>query len=262
MDTATLTSTLTPLGLNDSDATVYVLLNTDGESDVPKLMNRTKLSRTAIYHCLNRLTERKLIEQRKSGKNAYYSMTDPRNLQVLFEEKKRSDNELERAFRNNLTDLANRYQRTSRQPGVSFFHGKAEIIEMYEQFYQDNEPVDSIEEAGEMLKFLGDYAQTYVRKRIEHHMPNRCIAPDVNTMNTTDPKQLREVRLVPTHLFPFRMDIKIAGLKTLLVTFNHNQAIGVSVDSQEIADNFRILFNFLWTTVNQVGIGDPRIVRN
>jgi len=237
MDTATLTSTLIHLGLSNSDATVYVLLNTDGESDVPKLMNRTKLSRTAIYHCLNRLTERKLIE-----------------------EKKRSDNELERAFRNNLTDLANRYQRTSRQPGVSFFHGKAEIIEMYEQFYQDNEPVDSIEEAGEMLKFLGDYAHTYVRKRVEHHMPNRCIAPDVNTMNTTDPKQLREVRLVPTHLFPFRMDIKIAGLKTLLVTFNHNQAIGVSVDSQEIADNFRILFNFLWTAINQVGMGDPRTV--
>jgi hypothetical protein len=77
-------------------------------------------------------------------------------------------------------------------------------------------------------------------------------------MNTTDPKQLREVRIVPTRLFPFRMDIKIAGNKTLLVTFNQNQAVGVLVDNPEIATNFKILFHFLWTTIDRAGIGDLR----
>ncbi len=256
----TIQKTLIHFGLTDADTKVYLVLNQKGECDIPTLVDETKLSRTAIYDSINSLTDKKLLIHRKIGKAAYYNTTHPQQLENLLLERRRVETELENTMQTSIKELTKIYSLVSDQPGVYFFHTKDEIISMYEDFYQTGVPVDSIEEKGEMLKFISEYAHTYVKKRIQHKMYNRCIAPDVNIMNTTDPKKLREVRLVPTAKFPFRMDIKIAGAKTVLVTFNKEKAIGVLIDNQEIAENFRILFNFLWEAIDAAKIGDARVV--
>lgn len=254
----TLHKTLLQFGLNDSDVSIYLTLNRLGESDIPTLTRETELSRTAIYDSINVLTEKKLLEHRKVGRTAYYNTSHPQHLANLIHEKRQSDFELERTMESSIKELTKNYNLVSHKPGVYFFQGKEGIMKMYEEFYQNDVPVQSIEEKGEMLKFLGDYAYEYVEKRMAHRMPNRCIAPDLNTMNTTDPKKLREVRLVPTDKFPFRMDIKIAGPKTVLVTFDKNNAMGVMIDNKEIAENFQILFDFLWYAVDKAGLGEHR----
>lgn len=255
----TIHNTLLHFGLSDVDAKIYLTLNNYGESDIPTLVDRTSLSRTAIYEALNNLDQKKLIEHRKVGRTAYYNTSHPQHLEALIAEKKQADAALEHSMQQSIQELTKTYSIVSDKPGVYFFQGKDGIIKMYEEFYQTDVPVDSIEEKGEMLKFIGEYAYTYVEKRIQHNMYNRCIAPADNTMNTTDPKKLREVRLVPTDQFPFRMDIKIAGSKTVLVTFNKNKALGVMIDNPEISDNFKILFNFLWQTIDQAKVGDARL---
>lgn len=258
----TLQKTLIHFGLTEADTKVYLTLNQRGESDISTLVKETKLSRTAIYDSINSLTEKKLLTHRKVGKTAYYNITHPQQLENLLIEKRRAEAELEHTMQASIKELTRSYNLVSDQPGVYFFNGKEEIISMYEDFYQDNVPVDSIEEKGEMLKFINEYAHTYVKKRIQHNMYNRCIAPDVNTMNTTDPKMLREVRLVPTDKFPFRMDVKIAGSKTVLVTFNKEKAVGLLIDNKEMTNNFKILFNFLWETIDVAKIGDSRPAAN
>lgn len=254
----TIHKTLQQFGLSEADVNLYLVLNSLGESDIPTITHKTNLSRTAIYDSINSLTEHNLIIHRKIGRSAYYNTTHPQELERLITKKKQREAQLERTMQASIQELIKTYNLVSNRPGIYYFSGKEEIIKMYEDFYQENEPVDSIEEKGEMLKFLGDYCYTYVEKRIQHRMYNRCIAPDSNTMNYTDPKKLREVRIVPTTLFPFRMDIKIAGSKTVLVTFDQNKAMGVLIDNPEIAANFKILFNFLWTMIDRSGLGDPR----
>jgi hypothetical protein len=110
----------------------------------------------------------------------------------------------------------------------------------------NNLPIDSIEEKGDLLAYLPDYASEYVQKRVQKKLFNRVISPDSNILNKTDPKKFIEARLASTNEFPFRMDIKISGHKVSLITFQKKNAVGVLIDNPEIADNFRILFNLLW----------------
>lgn len=248
---STLHNILTKFGLSDADAKVYLMLDNAGESDIATMMDSTGLSRTAIYDTITKLTEKKLLEHRKVGKTAYYNITHPQHLEALLIEKKQADAELEHAMQQSIQELTKTYNVVSDQPGIYFFPGKENIIKMYNSFFQDDEPVDSIEEEGQMLKFLGDYCYEYIAKRIQHRMYNRCIAPQTNTLNSSDSKQLREGRLISPAVFPFRMDIKMAGSKTILVTFNNNKALGVMIDNPEITENFKILFNFLWMMLDQ-----------
>src|SRR5690606_1135553 len=110
------------------------------------------------------------------------------------------------------------------RPGVKFYEGKEGIIQAYEELLDNMQPIDSIEDARDMVDFIPDYVQTYVRKRVERGLPNRSIAPDTNTINDPNPDRLLDSRLLPASLFPFRMDIKISGNTVQLTTLEKNQA--------------------------------------
>lgn len=243
----TIHTTLVHFGLNDTDAKVYLLLNNRGESDIPTLVDRTGLSRTAIYDALNNLDQKKLIEHRKVGRTAYYNTSHPQYLEALITEKKQADAELERNMKANIVQLTELYQLVSNQPGLYSFNGKEGIIKVYEELLADQQNIDSIEDKGEMKKFIPQYsAIDFPRKRVQCGIFNRVIAPSNNQINPTNKKQLRETHLVDVNLFPFGMDIKMNTKKVVMVTFQQETAVGVVIIHPIIVKNFQILFNWMW----------------
>ena len=70
---------------------------------------------------------------------------------------------------------------------------------------------------------------------------------------------MRETKFLATALFPFRMDIKIAGRLVSLITFKKDSTVGVLIDNQEIADNFQILFELLWRAAGAITKTTPPV---
>jgi len=138
--------------------------------------------------------------------------------------------------------------------GVRYYEGKEGIIKIYEELLDNNQPIDSIEEKGDLLAYIPNYAADYVKKRIKRKLFNRVISPDTNTLNKTNSEKFIEARPVSAEEFPFRMDIKISGHKVSLITFQKKNAVGILIDNPEIADNFKILFNFLWSKLKPASI--------
>lgn len=248
----TIQKALIHFGLSEADVKVYLALNQHGELDIPALVGETHLSRTAIYDSINSLTGKKLLVHRKLGKTAYYSTTHPQHLESLLVEKKLADAEFERNFSSGIAALTETFQIVSNQPGLYSFAGKEGVIKVYEELIADGQNIDSIEDKGEMKKFIPQYSTVdFPRKRIQRDIFNRVIAPASNTINPSSPKQLRETHLVDPTLFPFGMDIKMNDKKVVMVTFQKETAIGVVIIHPIIVQNFKILFNWLWhmTTV-------------
>lgn len=243
----TLQKTLIHFGLTEADTKVYLTLNQRGESDISTLLKETKLSRTAIYDSINSLTEMKLLTHRKVGKTAYYNITHPQQLEQLLNEKKMAEANQERNFQASIASLTEMYELVSDQPGLYSFAGKEGIIKVYEELLADGQNIDSIEDKGEMKNFIPQYsAVEFPRKRIQHNIFNRVIAPAINTINPTNPAQLRETHFVDPELFPFGMDIKMNNKKVVMVTFQKDTAIGVVIIHPVIVKNFQVLFNWLW----------------
>lgn len=257
----TLHETLLKTGMEPTTAEIYLTLVENGEMTVPKLLEKVPLSRATVYEALPTLLAEGFVEYRKEGRVAYYKPNHPSKLFTLIEEKKREVSLLEGEFKGVVQSLTGMFNLSNNQPGVRLFEGKEGMIEAYDTLLNLQQPIDSIEDKGDMLDFFGDYVKEYVTKRIERKIPNRAIAPDTNTINDPNPEKFIDSRLIPAAKFPFSMDIKICGDLVQIATLKEGQGVAVHISNPLIAANFRVMFNYMWAEASkdQAASDTPRV---
>lgn len=254
------TKMFTDLGLTENESMVYALLLEEGPKNAKEILELTELKKGSVYYILEQLELSGLLEKKKVEKKTVFQVTHPKNLHLYIQKKQAALQQAENALTTNLPDLVSEYNMAHYKPGVHFAEGKEAIIAMYKEFLAEGEEIYSIEESGEMVKYLEEYTDEYIAARVKNKQHNKSIAPSTNTLNMTDPEKYIETQLVDVKDFPFRMDVKISGAKTMLVTFNDDAAIGVTIDNPEIAENFSMLFDLLWKALKKAKMSDPNIV--
>jgi len=239
--------TLSLAGLTPDQATVYEVLLKNGPQTARKVSQITPFKRSLVYKHLEDLQKLGLVARHDEvGKVSVFEPAHPLKLKELTEKQETQAKSAQIALESILGSMTSDFNLVSGKPGVQFFEGKPGIIKLYEQILAHGQNIDSIEDKGEMVSFFPDYVKEFIAKRIKKGLHNRVIAPSNSPINVSSEKELRETRLVETARFPFRMDIKIAGRLVSLITFQKEHPVGVLVDNQEIADNFRLLFDLLW----------------
>ncbi|MBI2427177.1 MAG: hypothetical protein HYV34_05010 [Candidatus Kerfeldbacteria bacterium] len=247
--------TLAQSGLNKNQAILYDILLQSGESTAGALAKQSPLKRGLTYKTLEELIELDLVEKKdEPGKVARFTPLHPLKLRELAEKRERDAKDAQSALGGVLESLVANYNLTVGKPGVQIFEGRDGIIHAYKTILAQNQPIDSIEDDGSMMKFIPDYVKEYTRERIRRKLLNRSVSPATNAINKSDPARFIEGRHLPNSVFPFSMDIKIAGDKVLFVTLKEKTAIAVLMQHEEIVRNFRILFELLW---NVAGRGFP-----
>ena len=234
-------------GLTPEQAIIYEFLIKNGPQPAGKVSLKTPLKRGLVYKLLEQLVESGLvIKKDEPEKVAIFEPAHPLKLKELAEKKEEQAKNAQEALKGVLEKLTLDYNLISGKPGVKFYEGQEGIIKVYEQLLEQGANIDSIEDKGEMAAFIPEYSKNYPWRRVRRNIFNRVVAPSDNTINPTDPKQMRETRFIPTAEFPFRMDIKIAGRLVSLITFQKENPIGILIDNQEVADNFKMLFELVW----------------
>lgn len=237
---------LTQIGLSEKQAVVYEALLNLGKATIGKLLPKIPYKRGNTYDILEELKEKALLSEIEERGKKVFIVEPPEQLKVLIEKKAQEMKQQEKSLQANFDQLASVYRLAMSKPGVRYYEGKDGIIKIYEELLNNSKPIDSIEEKGDLLKYIPDYAPEFVKKRVNLKLFNRVISPDTNKLNKTDPDKFIKAKLIPADKFPFRMDVKISGGIVSLITFQKNNAVGVLIDNPEIADNFKILFNYLW----------------
>ncbi|MFA6272088.1 MAG: helix-turn-helix domain-containing protein [Patescibacteria group bacterium] len=239
--------TLVQIGLTEKEAAVYEALLELGKAGMGGLLKKIPYKRGNAYDLVKALIDKGLVTETVIKGKKVFVIEPPERIKVLLDEREKTVQQQAKTLNANYESLNSLYRITMNKPGVRYFEGKEGIIKIYEELLANNQPIDSIEDKGDLVESIPDYAATYVKKRVQKRIPNRVISPDTNTLNQSNPEKLLEARLVPADQFPFRMDIKISGNKVSLITFPEKNIVGVLIDNQEIAENFHILFEFLWT---------------
>ena len=239
---------LSQAGLYADQAKIYEILIKNGPLEAGKIAKKTDITRSLVYKILEELIEKGLVlKDEQSQKVIIFKPEHPLKLQVIQEKMAQKAKNAQIALDTILPALSSDFNQLFGSAHVRFFEGKEGIIKLYEIILAQKAPIDSIEEKGDMLAFIPDYVPIFVKKRIAAQIPNRVISPENNPYNKTDPSKFIEAKLVLVEKFPFRIDIKICADKISLITFKKETAFAALIDDQEIADNFRILFNFIWS---------------
>ena len=66
-----------------------------------------------------------------------------------------------------------------------------------------------------------------------------------------DLKKMRKVKDLSKEEFPFDCDINICKNNVTIASTDKEQPVAVSIQNQNIADNFRILFDLIWNLLEE-----------
>ena len=132
---------LIKVGLNESQAKVYLHLLGGSPSTPPLISKALKITRTNTYKVLDGLVEVGLVSKAEINKKLTYRAEDPAALSSLVAEERNKVIALEHSVKEALSDLRKQFKKNSAQGNVSLLKGRQNVITSYVQQASIGQPI-------------------------------------------------------------------------------------------------------------------------
>ncbi|MFH1291604.1 MAG: helix-turn-helix domain-containing protein [bacterium] len=262
--------TLMEYGFDPSEAEIYVILQQNGELDVPTILGKTNLSRASVYDSLNFLISKEFVEYRKQGRRAFYRPSHPTKLFGLIEQKKRESSIIGQEMEQTIRDLTGMYNITQNKPGVRFFEGKEGLIEALYDTLNETGPIYAYIDSDAVDEFTADINKDYIKKRIKKGISKKILAldtPETRKVFKEEINDLTEFKFLPKEIRPFGTAMQIYGNKISYFTLRENDVIALIIDDPHICQMHKNIFAYFWNkqeqkTIAQSGDGSVTVFDN
>jgi len=249
---------LEKLDLTHNEIKIYHASLDLGESTVTALARHAGIHRVAAYALVENLLQKGLLTRADSSHGQVIAPTSPRSIKTLLQDKRRSVRKLELKYEEILPDLLSIYQHTSSRPRVQFYEGIKGLEQMnwdvtttMLDFPEDQRIIYSYSNPNAIHERFEEYVYGEggdVDQRKQYHIFNRAIAKDgpvTRDAQKRNKEELREMIIVPEHLFPFKNDITIYAHKIAIQAWQKD-IVGVVIENQEIVEDQLAIFQLAW----------------
>ena len=246
---------LLTLDLSPAERTAYETLITHGAMAPPQLAKAAQLTRVNAYAALRGLAQKGLAKEKDVNKKRVYSPEPPTKLQQLARQKAEQAKAGLDSIEAIIPSLMNQYALVSGQPGISHYEGLDGIKQIYEDslrppHYEESLVMRSIYDSNE----IQPYILKYIKRRAKLGIRNRTLSPPVDYRTGVHDKELlRQSRFLTKDRFSIPTEISIYGDKVSLVSLRKD-LIGTVIQSKDVAQTFRILFELLWASASEKSI--------
>lgn len=240
---------LQQLGLNEKEAKVYLAALEFGPTTIAKIAQKSGIKRTTIYEFITDMSARGLIVASITGKRTLYSSIGPEGLNKLIDRQ-------QEIIKNLTPELLLLTKQSPKKPKIRFYEG----VEGLKHVFSDtlNQP------DGSEILFIAPWAGTlgvlpkafldqFIIKRKKHNIKTRSIVPYdkfAEEGKENDAEELRETIIVPEKELPIKAKINIYGNKVAILSFG-DEKISMIIESQQIADTLKAIFNLLWKNLKK-----------
>jgi len=236
-------------GLTDKETKVYLALIELGEGSVTEIAKKSKIDRATVYRILQKLFSIPLVQTYKEDKKTRWAALNPRYLMDYVNKKRKIVQEL-------LPDLQALYNLNEEKPKLSYFEGEEGLRELTANIFRE------VKYRGEVLSFSAPGAATVyytkkqfvrlARERIKKQILSRILIPSIEGVpgyiEGEDFKNWRYIKIVDPKKFPFKATINIWNNKISIMTVR-THPIGVVIESKDIAETMRSIFEFFWQKI-------------
>ncbi len=240
---------LTNIGLTDKEARVYLSMIELGQSVVSDIASKAKINRVTTYDILKKLKEKGLVSTLTKNRIKYFSPTDPEILASTFEQKA--------ASLKNAVPTLKRLRGETVHPRIQYFEGLEGIKSIYEDTLTAKKEILNFSNSEEIRKLWPTYDQDYVTKRAKQkiHLKGIITADEAGKkVHTEDAKYNREMRLLPKDKYNFTNEINIYDDKVAIISFASEEPIGMIIQSRQIAQSQRAIFQICWDFAGGGGV--------
>lgn len=236
------------LGLSEKEAKVYLAFLELGPETVQNIARKAGINRPTTYLQIESLKDRGLMSEFQRGKKTFYSAESPgRLLSILGAFEKELEFKKSEAQRI-LPLLNDLFAGAGERPMVRFLEGAEGAKTLQADFLSvKNKTIESFANLDKVFELFPKHEQEYSQKRIRKGIKSRVIYTRQAgpLAGADDPVKLRETRYLPPEKFPLSADITIYDNKVAIATYRA-KPIGAVIESQEIADTMRAIFNLIW----------------
>lgn len=242
-----LANELKKLGFSDNKAGVYLAALKLGAAPASDIAKKAGLRRTTTYKLLEELVSEGLMDIDYGSKVKTYLAQSPHSLIELFNEKKKSADQL-------LPQLLQQFSQTAHQPTIRFYSGLRGIKKAFEEGLETKEKVlYTYSPIKDVLEHLGTaFARHYIDKRRKKGIIRKALrqtSDKKNEMETwefyaSDDAVMRQVRFLPPEI-RFDTMIQIYDNKISIISFEKDQ-FSFIIENEQLAAFMKSLFNLTW----------------
>jgi sugar-specific transcriptional regulator TrmB len=238
---ANYTPLLRSLGLNESEADIYLTGLEIGPSSAQTLVKRTGYSRPAAYDAIDALLEKGLLSSQKRGKRFLYAAEPPERLVAFAESQAKVFESRVKQAASAVEDL--KMLQHGERPTVKFFEGieglKAILLDVV-----SSKPETTLEIAN--LDAVNTFLSVTERKAVQSILvKNKSKGRALLLGEVARVRPGVEARVLPKGTFDFYGDLLVYGDKISMVTFK-DRIVGAVVENGILADTWRVLFDLAW----------------
>ncbi len=237
---------LRSLGFNDSEASLYLVSLENGPAAVQDLAKKANVSRVTAYAAIESLIKDGLMSTVQKGKKNLYVAEAPERLLSFVSTRLKSMETTLREIESSIDDL--KLRQRGEKPVVKLFEGREalkaiqnDILVIKPKTIDEFGNYDAIRDAynpqEELEPFYKEITKLKAQSRLVFLSKNQQLGP-------AQPN--KRVRLLSPEKHQFGGDVLIYGNKVALSTF-HGKQISVLIESRELAETMRALFDELWS---------------
>lgn len=235
---------LTDIGLNQTQAKLYISLIKYGAQTPPEIAKRTKLTRTNAYKALDTLVAMNLAEKQEKFGKFTYTAQNPSGLEAMAKQRRNEAIRREAQLQSNLPTLISYFFTHSNQPGIRFFEGVAGLKEIFNDVMRTGQDEYLIRSGQDVQLLDRSFFLEFRRKQAKAGITTYAITPDIPDA-IRDPALDKLNKFTRTWIsakdYTAPVEWKIYGNKVAIISYG-SEVLGMIIESPQIAESMRQIF--------------------
>lgn len=249
---------LKSLGFTESESAIYLLSLEMGPASVQNLARKARVSRVTTYAVIESLSSHGLMSSMQKGKKKLYAAESPERLLAFVGGRVKTMESTFKEVEQLLPEL--KLIQRGERPLVKFFEGKEGVQAFVTDVMQvkpatfdefgDHDTIRSVVPKEELYPLFEWMDKNKVMTRFMYSgtkLQRSARSPEIATAKYIEPG------MVP---FSFSGDVFVYGSRVALATFKSKMVV-VIIDSMELADTMRALYEFAWAGIDTKKKNDP-----
>lgn len=245
---------LQSLGLSENEAILYSKLLLTSSNTVQQLEGLALFPRTMLYHVLNQLIAKGLVESGKSKTKTVFTAKDPETLYELLHKKEKEFEQERQSVRELIPILKNEFLLFGEIPNVRTFKGIEEYQKVLDEVLLSKPTEIYSYENLESRKSGLEVRENFDRRRVIRKIKKNVLFFEkeyslkaLAKINYNDYTVFRSIQ--NTELSPFTCDVMLFAGKILYTTYPENkEPVAVLIEDRHLFEMQKNIFNVFWNS--------------
>jgi sugar-specific transcriptional regulator TrmB len=227
-------------GLDSKERAIYMALLKLGESPVLAIAKEAEVKRPTTYVVLSTLESKGFVSRVLKGKKVFFAPQHPKKILVEAELRLKE-------MKDAIPQLESMMQQRDNRPRVTVYEGKSQLDKAYDEAFLIEGEVVALSNSALVQEVFARTLQKVTYKASEKFR-TRELLDDSETSRVYASKHAGpywQPRIMPKEFSPFETDIAVFE-NTTLITSAKKEYFTVKLESEEIANTFRALFEAMW----------------